>query len=161
MNTYIVDSGSTTRKLKTLWVVDSGSVSRKVKKLWVIDSGSVARLVYTANIFTLTSGSAGGSSGYASGGFGSIAPSNTLADDNLISQISSSNTAPHPLIVTLTQAGGGPSISSGYLVNISIAGTILLGSAATFAGGGSVGSWTWSTGLSLAAGPYAVILDVT
>jgi hypothetical protein len=158
MNTYIVDSGNVTRKLKTPWVIDSGNVARKIKKIWVIDSGNVARLVFTGNTFTLTSGTAGGSSGYSNPGLGSLAPSNLLSDSNTIQEIASSNTNPHPLIVSITGSG----ISAGYLASIQFTpGSTLLGSAATFSGGPTSGQWNWSTGLSLAAGPYTVVITIT
>lgn len=158
MNTWIVDSGNVSRKLKTPWVIDSGNVARKIKKIWVIDSGNIARLVFEGNIFTLTSGSAGGSSGYSNGGFGSLAPSNVLGDGNVIQQIASGNLLPHPLIIIITGSG----LTSGYLTSVTFTpGGTLLGSAASFTGGGATGQWSWSSGQSLSGGPYTVNFDVT
>jgi len=160
--TYVVDSGSTTRKVKKVWVIDSGSTARKIKKIWVIDSGSTARLVFTgADFLTLVTAGApvGGTNGYAQGGFGSLTP-NVLGDGATVTAIDASVTNPFPLNLTITGYVG--SITSGYLTSLMLNGTLLLSTSATFSGGSLGGSanWSWNPGFHfLNSATVAVILQ--
>jgi hypothetical protein len=155
--TDISDAGGVTRKAKKIFASDASAVVRKIKKVFVSDPGAEVRLVFTSNIFTLTSGAGGGSSGYTNGGFGTLAPSNVLSDGNVIQELASSNTIPHPMIVNITGSG----ISAGYLTDIIINGNTFLGSSSSFSGSSSNGVWTWASGQLLNAGPYTVEFDVT
>jgi hypothetical protein len=158
MDTYVVDSGNVTRKLKTLWVVDSGAVSRRIKKLWVIDSGNVARLVFTGqDDLSLVAGTAGGSSGYVLSGFGSLIPT-TLGDGKTVNSLFSSDTSPFPLTFVVTGFSSDP--TSAYLTDIVVNGVTLLASAAVYAYSGGQAQWAWASGARMFSGTtYPIVVQ--
>jgi hypothetical protein len=160
--TYVVDSTDTTRYVKKIFVVDSGSVARKIKRIWMIDSGSVARLVFTgADYLSMVAGTTAGSSGYLGGVFGTLTP-HVLGDGATVEELTAANAFAHNSIFEITGYPG--SITSSYLLSLTVGATTLLATAATFAGGGSGGaaSWTWSTGFAINSGStYAVVVQRT
>ena len=150
--TYIVDSGGTTRFVKRLFVVDAGNVSRAVKRMFVVDAGNVSRLVYTgADYLTLVSGNVSTTNGYVRGTIGSLTPS-TLGDGALVQELAAKSTTPFTLIFDISGYAG--TITSSYLVSVTINTTVFAATAATFSGGGSgsSASWQWSTGFNLING---------
>jgi hypothetical protein len=155
--TIVVDSSNTSRLVKRLFVVDSGNVSRQVKRMFVVDSGNVSRLVYTGqDDLSLTAGTSAGTSGYAVSGFGSLTPT-VLGDGMTVADLYSSNTAPFPLTFVITGFSSNP--GSGYVTSVLINSTTLLGSSASYSYYGGQVTYTWSSGVRLAAGTvYPVVI---
>jgi hypothetical protein len=162
--TYIVDSTSTTRKVKKLFVVDSGSVTRRIKKGWIIDSSSVARLIFTsADFLTLVTAGApvAGSNGYIQSSFGSLTPT-TLGDGSTVTELAASVTTPFPLNLTIRGYPG--TITSAYLTSLTLNAATFLATSATFSGGSPGGSavWNWASGFHFSTSEtVAVVLQRT
>jgi hypothetical protein len=150
--TYIVDSSNTTRFPKRIIVVDSGNVSRVCKRIFVVDAGNVSRLIFTgADYLTLVSGNVSTTNGYVRGTIGSLTPS-TLGDGALVQEIAAKSTTPFTLIFDISGYAG--TITSSYLISLTITNTVFLATSAVFTGGsaGGTAQWQWTTGFNLING---------
>jgi hypothetical protein len=148
MHTYVVDSGSTTRLLKKCYVVDSGGTTRQIKKIYVVDSGGTTRLVFlSSNNLTLIAGAATNATGYNSTGhppFGSITPSATLNDGNVITILETSTPGTPDLTLRITGFSADPTAS--YISSISINGGTTFGTvASSYAYGSGMATWIWNS----------------
>lgn len=147
MHTFVVDSGGTSRLLKTCWIVDATNTSQRVKKIWVIDSGNVPRLVYTAAVtFTMVAGEQNIDGfhffGYSSGSpsYGSLSPT-TDPEGNTVTAIAWGGAAGATLALDIAIA---TNPGSDYVFSLAITpGNTVLGSAAGYSYSSGVASWTW------------------
>jgi hypothetical protein len=160
--TLISDSGAVIRQAKRILISDSTATVRVVKRLFISDSGAVARLVFTgADFLALIAGSAGGSNGYTQSAFGSLTPS-TLGDGSTVTELASAATFPHNMIFQITGYSG--TITSGYLTSLAINASVFLATSASFSGGSSGGSasWTWNPGFGFSNGSsYSITVQRT
>ena len=148
-HTFVIDSGNTTRRVKTCFVIDSGNTTRRVKKIWVVDSGNVSRLVYVNLItFTLVAGqhTAGPvtSVGYSvPSGIGTLTPA-ADAEGNAVQGLD--YVQPALTINFSLVVAADPGINYFQTLAFSGTGGSYTAAAATYAYSGGVAQWQWSAG---------------
>jgi hypothetical protein len=150
MHTYVVDSTTTTRKLKKCYAVDSTATTRYIKKIWVVDSGGISRLVFESqSVFTMLAGISTATGITLEGfsipnSFGSLSPSQDVNGNTVEGMFWSIRAA---LIIYQVAASSNPGQS--YFSTFAIAGQgTFVSSAAMYGYSGGVATWQWPAGSS-------------
>jgi hypothetical protein len=157
MHTYVVDSGSVTRKLKKCYVVDAGGTTRAIKKIWVCDSSAVSRLVFTStSVFTMVAAAFTVGPGLTIVGysvpdaFGSLSPHADVIGNTVSAIFSEARVS--GISYQLAVASN---VGQSYFTTFAVAGQGSLASAAatySYSAATGLAIWGWSTAISFTAG---------
>lgn len=171
----IIDSGAAARRVRRLFVIDGGGVARKVKKLWTIDGGGAARLVYRSGAEIIVTGAhynngtydyyGRDGSGQSGTTFGSISPGtyvDAAGNTRTINDMFDNTDGAFVFQCRFQLVGASIPNTDDTFVSLTLGGTTLLRSAATYSPSVGVGNsqWLWNSMLGHGVATYPVTIDL-